>query len=434
MPPMNEPDANVYIVDGCRTPILKARGVPGPCSGADLAVAAGSALLLRAGVAADALDEVVLGCVMAAADEANIARVAALRIGVAQTTPAFTVQRNCASGMQALDTAAARIREGASQLTLAGGVEAMSRAPLLLNDGAVRWLAGLRGAKTAGARIKHIARLRPAHLKPVAALRRGLTDPVAGLSMGQTAEKIARRFGIDRDAMDRFALQSHRRLAHAIEQHHLDDEVAPLYCDGNGGIIEHDDGLRRDTSAAKLAKLKPVFEPLSGGVTAGNSAQVSDGAAWLLLASERALREHHLQPAGRIVAVEWAALDPSEMGLGPVHATGRLLRRLGLDARDIDYWELNEAFAGQVLACLAAFESRNYCRNEAGLEQAVGRIEQERLNTDGGAIACGHPVGMSGARITLHALNVLRRTGGKRAVATLCIGGGQGGAALIETV
>ena len=431
---MNEHDVNVFIVDGCRTPILKARGRPGPCSGADLAVAAGGALLLRAGLGGDALDEVVLGCVMAAADEANIARIAALRIGIAQTVPACTVQRNCASGMQALDTAAGRIRLGAAQLVLAGGVEAMSHAPLLLDERTVHWLADWRGAKTVGARIRHLARLRPGHLKPVAGLLRGLIDPVAGLSMGQTAEKIARRFGIGREAMDQFALQSHRRLARAIERHYFDDEIQPLYCGGNGGVVEHDDGLRRDTDSAKLAALKPVFEPLSGNVTAGNSAQISDGAAWLLLASERALEEHGLEPAGRLVAVEWAALAPSAMGLGPVHAAGRLLQRLGLGTRDIDYWEINEAFAGQVLACLAAFEDRDYCRDEAGLEQAVGRIGHECLNVDGGAIACGHPVGMSGARITLHALNVLRRTGAKRAMATLCIGGGQGGAALVETV
>ena len=422
--------SNVFIVDGVRTPILKARGGPGPFAAGDLAVAAGRALLLRTGVGGDAPDEVVLGCVMPGADEANVARVAALRIGVAESVPAWTVQRNCASGMQALDAAAGRIERGAAQLVLAGGVEAMSRAPLLFGEQAVRWLAGWRGAKSTARRLRHLALLRPHHFRPVIALLRGLTDPIVGMSMGETAENVSRRFGIAREDMDRFALRSHERLARAVERDYFMDEIEPLYCER--GALEHDDGLRKDTDAAKLAALQPVFEPLSGNVTAGNSAQVSDGAAWLLLASEAALKKHKLQARGRIVAVEWAALDPSQMGLGPVHAAGRLLERLGLAPRDVDYWEINEAFAGQVLACLAAFANEDYCRNVVGLERAVGRIDEERLNADGGAIACGHPVGMSGARIVLHALNVLRRTGGRRALATMCIGGGQGGALLIE--
>ena len=424
--------SNVFIADGARTPILKARGRPGPFAAADLAVAAGRALLLRTGIGNDALDETVLGCVMPNADEANVARVAALRIGIAESAPAWSVQRNCASGMQAIDAAAGHIEQGASQLVLAGGVEAMSRAPLLLDEQAVHWLADWRGAKSLAQRLRHLARLRARHFKPVIALRRGLTDPIAGMSMGQTAEKISRRFGIGREHMDRFALRSHERLAHAVEHGYFDGEIEPLYHER--GALEHDDGLRKDSDAAKLAALKPAFEPLSGNVTAGNSAQVSDGAAWLLLASEAALEKHKLQARGRIVAVEWAALDPSEMGLGPVHAAGRLLERLGLALRDVDYWEINEAFAGQVLACLAAFADEDYCRNAVGLKQAVGRIDEERLNADGGAIACGHPVGMTGARIVLHALNVLRRTGGRRALATLCIGGGQGGALLVEAL
>jgi acetyl-CoA C-acetyltransferase len=423
-------DCPVYLVDGARTPFLKARGRPGPFSASDLAVQAGTRLLARQPFEPEALDEVVLGCAMPSPDEANIARVVSLRLGCGESTPAFTVMRNCASAMQALDSAAKDIVLGRADLVLAGGTEAMSRAPVLLNDRMVNWLADLNAARNPMARLLAMLRLRPAHLSPVLSLVRGLTDPIVGLNMGQTCEVIAHRFGISREAMDMFAVRSHQRLAAAWDEGRM-DEVVPLF-DASGRIIEQDDGLRRDSSVERLARLKPFFDRRVGLVTAGNSSQITDGAALLVLASERAVKQHDLNVLGRLVDVEWAALDPAQMGLGPVHASTPLLQRHGLALADIDVWELNEAFAGQVLACLAAWRDTDYCVGELGLTEAAGEISPERLNVDGGAISTGHPVGASGARIVLHALKALHQRGARHAIATLCIGGGQGGAMLLE--
>ncbi len=420
----------VYVVDGSRTPFLKARGQPGPFSAADLALGAGRPLLARQPFEPDAFDEVILGCVMPGPDEANIARVVALRLGCGKRVPAWTVQRNCASGMQALDCAWHHIATGRSDLVLAGGTESMSRAPVLLGLDMVGWLGAWNGAKSVGARLKLLARLRPAHFRPVIGLLRGLTDPVVGLSMGQTAENLAWRFGITREAMDEFALRSHQRLAQALDEGRL-GEIETVY-DTAGRFYEHDDGLRRDSAMEKLARLKPVFDRPFGLVTAGNSAQVTDGAALLILASEDAVAEHGLPVMGRIEDCQWAGVDPAEMGLGPVHAVARLLRRHRLSMERIDYWEINEAFAAQVLAVLAAWRDKDYCRAELGRRTPLGEVDPERLNVDGGGISLGHPVGASGARIVLHLLHVLQRTASRRGIATLCIGGGQGGAMLLS--
>jgi acetyl-CoA C-acetyltransferase len=230
--------------------------------------------------------------------------------------------------------------------------------------------------------------------------------------------------------MDAFSVESHRRLAQAQDQGWL-AEIEPLYAP-DGTVYDHDDGVRRDSDVVRLAKLKPAFDRRFGLVTAGNSAQVSDGAALLILASEDAVRKYQLPVLGRIVDCAWAGVDPEQMGLGPVHAMAPLLLRQGLQSADIDYWEINEAFAAQVLACQAAWQSDGYARQELGLEQAFAAIDPLRLNVDGGAVAVGHPVGTSGARIVLHLLQVLRRTRSHRGMAALCIGGGQGGAMLLE--
>jgi acetyl-CoA C-acetyltransferase len=422
----------VYVVDGSRTPFIKARGKPGPFSAADLAVAAGRPLLTRQPFSPGELDEVILGCVMPGPNEANIGRVSALRLGCGERVPAWTVQRNCASGMQAIDTAAHNIASGRSSLVLAGGVESMSHAPILFSDAMVRWLAAWGQARSAGARLRLLGSLRPGHFKPVIALLHGLTDPVVGLSMGQTAEILAHRFHISRDMMDSFALRSHQRLDAAHRQGHL-DEIEVMY-DTQGQIYDHDDGVRADSTLEKLAKLRPVFDRGIGNVTAGNSAQITDGAAWLILASEDMVSRHNLPVMGKLRDSQWAGLDPAQMGLGPVYAMAPVMQRHGLDSADVDYYEINEAFAAQVLACLAAWKDPDFCREELGSETAFSAIDEERLNIDGGAVAAGHPVGASGARIVLHMLKVLQRNKARLGMASLCIGGGQGGAILIERI
>ena len=423
----------VYIVDGARTPFLKARGRPGPFAASDLATAVGSALLARQSFAASELDEVILGCASPSVDEVNIGRVVALRIGCGDKVPGWTVMRNCASGMQALDSAIVNIQAGRSQLVLAGGTDALSRTPLLYGDKMVLWFANFSAARGLGEKARAMSQFRPGYLAPVIGIVRGLTDSNVGEMMGQTAENLAYRFAIDRDQMDAYAVRSHQRLMAAVDAHRLDAELVPLY-EPNGTVHQHDDGLRRDSSMTGMAKLKPFFDKKYGNVTAANSSQITDGAACLILASERAVNEHRLQPIARIVDSHWAALDPRQMGLGPVHATAPILARNGLSLNDLDAWEINEAFAAQVLACVAAWADDAYCRDELGLPAALGKLDDTKLNIDGGAIALGHPVGASGARIVLHIAKILERTGGRRGIATICIGGGQGGAMLIERV
>lgn len=423
---------DVYIVDGGRTPFLKAKGKPGPFSATDLAVNAARDLLAYQPFAASDIDEVVMGCVMPSPSETNIARIIALRLGCGDHIPAYTVQRNCASGMQAIDNGYKDIAIGRCDLVLAGGVEAMSRAPILFNDHMVDWLAGWVKSKGAAAKLKQLAKFRPRNLAPVIALLKGLKDPLVGFSMGQTAENLAYRFGIDRLAMDNFANESQLRSACAQAEGYL-SEITTLY-DTRGEYYQEDTGVRPNSTLEALAGLKPFFDKQFGAVTAGNSSQVTDGCACVLLASSYAVKRFGLKVLGKIQGVEWAGCPPAEMGLGPVYATTPLLNRLGLKKDDIDFWEINEAFAAQVLACLAAWKSQSYCQEYLGLDNAFGAIDRERLNIDGGAIALGHPVGASGARIVLHLVQVLRRFNAKRGVATICIGGGQGGAMVIENV
>ncbi|HEV3241090.1 MAG TPA: acetyl-CoA C-acetyltransferase [Casimicrobiaceae bacterium] len=422
----------IYVVDGARTPFLKARNRPGPFAASDLATQAGRALLLRQRFAAEQLDEVILGCASPSPDEVNIGRVVALRMGCGQKVPGWTVMRNCASGMQALDSALANIRCGRSHLVLAGGVDALSRAPLLYPEKMVLWFAKLSTAKTLGEKAKAFLQLNPAALlTPVIGIMKGLTDPMVGLLMGQTAENLAFRFGITRREMDEFSARSHQRALAAQKDGRLGVEIAPLF-GTDGSLYDKDDGVREDSTPENLAKLKPFFDRKYGNVTAGNSSQITDGAAWLVLASETAVARYQLPIMGTIVDSEWAGLDPAQMGLGPVHAATPLLQRHGLQLGDIDAWEINEAFAAQVIACLRAWADDAYCKSELGLERALGRLDEAKLNVDGGAIALGHPVGASGARIVLHVLNVLKRSNGRRGLAAICIGGGLGGAMLVE--
>jgi acetyl-CoA C-acetyltransferase len=424
----------VYVVDGARTPFLKSRNLPGPFAASDLAVAAGRTLLARQPFAASDLDELILGCASPSVDEVNIGRVVALRLGCGHKVPGWTVMRNCASGMQALDSAIANIQSGRSRLVLAGGTDALSRAPLLYSDKMVLWFSRMAQAKGAGRKLAMVAKLRPGMLlSPVVGIVKGLTDPVVELLMGQTAENLAWRFGITREEMDAFAVESHRRVAAAHDAGHFAAELVPLI-GTDGSVYDRDDGVRADSSLESLAKLKPFFDRKYGKVTPGNSSQITDGAVLLVLASEEAVRRWRLEPLGRIVDSHWAGLDPAQMGVGPVHAATPILRRHGFGLGDIDAWEINEAFAAQVIGCLRAWKDDAYCREELGLSGALGALDAAKLNLDGGAVALGHPVGASGARIVLHLLHVLRRRKAKRGLASICIGGGQGGAMLVEAL
>lgn len=420
----------VYIVDGRRTPFLKMKGRPGPFSAADLAVACGKALLSNMPFQATDLDQVIVGCVMPSEEEANIGRIIALRMGCGNKVPGWTVQRNCASGIQALDAAYQSIALGEANLVMAGGAEAMSRAPLMYSKAMVEWFAKLQTSKSVGQKFQAALRFRPNFLTPVIALIKGLTDPVVNLNMGQTAEELAYQFKISRTQMDQFSVESHLKAEKARIQKMFENEISPLYAP-DGTVFEFDDGVRADSSLERLAKLKPVFDKF-GEVTAGNSSQISDGAGMLILASEEAVKKYNLPVQAKIVDIYWAGLSPTVMGLGPVQSIVPLLMRNQLTFNDIDHVEINEAFAVQVLACQKAFNDRDYCKANLGLDKPFGELDPAKLNQNGGAVAVGHPVGASGARLALHGLNLLKNKGGKRVVASLCIGGGQGGAILLE--
>lgn len=423
----------VYIIDGARTPFIKAQGEPGPFTPVDLAVQCGRPLLMRQPVPARDYDQVILGCVNVLSEEMNPARIAALRLGMGEDMTAFTVQINCGSGMQSIDTAYKYIRSGESDLILAGGAEALSQAPLLFRQDAVKWFAAMAAERSVAGKLKQAAKLKPKYFSPVIGLLRGLTDPVVDMNMGQTAEKLAYLFDISREEADQYAVTSHMRLHRAQEEGYFKGELEPAFA-RNGKVYDYDDGVRPDSSVEKLGTLKPAFERPFGKVTPGNSSQITDGASWVMLASEEAVKKYKLQPKAVIKDSAWAALDPSIMGLGPVLSSSAIMKRLGLSMKDIDLWEINEAFAAQVLACLKAWGDEEFCRDVLGLEAPVGAPDQANLNIDGGAIGLGHPVGASGNRIVLHLMNALHRLNKKQGIASQCIGGGQGGAMLIERV
>ncbi len=422
----------VYIVDGARTPFLKAGNKPGPFTPVDLAVQAGRPLLARQPFDPGEIDDIILGCVNVHTDEVNPGRVAGLRLGCGSQVPGWTVQRNCASGQQSIDTTWRYIAAGHADLILAGGAEALSHAPMLFSEKAAGWFGEFFTAKTTGQKLAAVQKFKAAHLKPSLSILRGLTDPVVKLNMGQTAEILAHRFNISRAEADAFAVQSHKRLAEATEQNRIEEMHSII--DDRGTVYDHDTGVRPDNSVEQLAKLNPAFERPFGKVTAGNSSQITDGACWTILASEDAVKKYRLKPMARIIDCDWGSCDPSVMGLGPVLSSTKVMQKFGLTLKDIGAWEINEAFAAQVLACLKGWQERDFSQNVLGLDEPWGELDQDILNVDGGAISLGHPVGTSGNRITLHVIHVMRRLGARLGIATECIGGGMGGAMLLEIV
>lgn len=421
--PSHDPSKTLVVIDGVRTPFLKMGSDFASIDATEQGRVVVQTLLTRTGIDPASIDELIFGCVSQPADAANLARVVALRAGLPETVPAMTVHRNCASGLEALTVAAERLAAGRGEIFVVGGTENMTRIPLLFSLAAAAKFAALSRAKSAGGKAAAAIGFRPADFAPVAGLKLGLTDPVSGLNMGETAEVLAREFDISRETQDRFALASHRKAAAAREAHAR--EIVPVYLPhSKGGFADRDNGVREGQTMEALARLAPVFERPAGTVTAGNSSQISDGAAALLVMSEARAESLGLEPLGRLVDYAWSGCDPKRMGLGPAFAIRDLHERTGLRPDDADVVEINEAFAAQVLAVMKQLESGPF----DGLA-----IPEDRLNPLGGAIALGHPVGATGARLVLTALKQLKTIGGKRALVSLCIGGGQGGAAWLET-
>jgi acetyl-CoA C-acetyltransferase/acetyl-CoA acyltransferase len=416
---------DIAIVEGVRTPFAKAFGALAGVSPQELGRVAVVDLFRRAGIRPDEVDQVVFGNVAPPADAANIARVIALNAGVPRDRIAHTVQRNCASGMEAITTAAQIIQLGEAKAVVAGGTESMSRIPLIYNPEATELYMRLGRAKTFWQRANALLSFRPRHFQPVAAVQQGLTDPVSGLIMGATAEVIARDFNITRDEQDRYALESHRRASDAQKRGVLAEEIVPV------PPVTEDVGPRKDQTLQALAKLKPIFQK-DGTVTVGNSCMITDGAAALLVMNGEAARATGRRPLGYVRGYAYAGLEPERMGLGPAFATAKLLDKIGWKLTDFDLIELNEAFAAVVLANQRAFASEQFARDRLGRSAALGTLDLAKTNVNGGAIALGHPVGVSGTRLVLTLLKELRRRGQRRGLATLCVGGGQGGAVAVE--
>ncbi len=424
------------IVGGARTPFVKAWGPLRSIPARELGRIAASEAIDRSTIDPAELDEVIFGNIAQPADATNIARVVALRSGVPRSVPAFTVNRNCASGIQAVVDAAIRIEAGLADLILAGGVESMSQIPFLYLPETQDLLMKAARAKSATKRLAVLMKLRPRHfLKPVVALEVGLTDTVAGLNMGETAEVLAKRYQITREEQDLFALESHRRAARATESGRMREEITPVFLPPRYGQTVADDvGFRAEQTLEALGRLRPIFERKFGTVTAGNSSQITDGAAALVLASEERAREAGYPILARIRSWGFAGCDPAAMGMGPAYATPIALRRAGIAFRDVKLVEINEAFAAQVIACERAFASREFAEKELGQPEPIGEIDRSVTNVNGGAIALGHPVGCTGARLILTLCVELARRSQDLGLATLCVGGGQGAAIVIERV
>ncbi len=481
------------VMAGMRTPFAKAFGTLASVPADELGRIALTATLDRAGLKPTEVDEVIFGNVASPPDTANIARVIALQSGVPQDRVAHTVNRNCASGMEALVAAWQSIREGRAEVVIAGGTESMSNVPLLWDARMRLLLVELGRQHSLFGKLRVWTRFRPAMLRPIPALQLGLIDPTCGLNMGETAELLVRDFGISRDEQDRFALLSHQRATASLKRGFFEGEVAPVslanvvvrtptsgrerplkhhptglapvesgLCttqfdeevvqrpashrgkpggvfqqaggrpDHDAQAVARDTGPRANQTIEALAKLKPLFEPASGSVTAGNSCPITDGACALLLLPPGRASGLGIAPLGFIRDYAVAGCEPRRMGLGPVHAAHKLLTRHGLKLSDFDLFEINEAFAAQVIACQRAFASDTFAEEHFGRTKALGEIPPDKLNVNGGAIALGHPVGTTGARLVLTLLRALKEKGLHRGLATLCIGGGQGMAMWVE--
>jgi acetyl-CoA acetyltransferase family protein len=409
---MTEP---LYIIDAIRTPFSRMGTELAALPADELGRIVTDALLTRTGVDPSSIDEVIFGCVCQPPDAMNIARVIALRAGIPAEVPAVTVHRNCASGFEAITTAHERVASGRGSLYLVGGVENMSQVPLLYPVAAAKKFAGVAKAKTLQAKAAAYGAFRPEDFTPRVGLKLGLADPVVGLNMGETAEVLAHDYGISRGAQDAFAIRSHTRASAARER--LAEEITPVY--KNGQAIQHDNGPRQDQTPEVLAGLRPAFNKF-GSVTPGNSSQITDGAVALLVGTEKRAEELGITPLGKVVDYAYAGCDPKRMGIGPYYAIDRLQQRMGKKVQDSDLVEINEAFAAQVLAVLHL------------LRESDREVPDEKLNVNGGAIALGHPVGASGARLVLTSLHELARRNGKSAVVSACVGGGQGAALWVE--
>lgn len=426
---------DVYLVQGLRTPQAKAsldmKDIPVPFLGAPLIQ---KIMDQNPSLCPDSIDEVIFGNTGAPPKYPNISRVIALEANLDQKTSAYTVHRNCASGMEALAQAHLKVATEQADLIFAGGVESMSQMPLIFSKELTEMFIRMMKAKSLSEKVKILSRLRLPFLSPVVAIEQGLTDPFCGLNMGQTAELLAREFNITRLMQDEFANNSHHKAIKAMKEGKWKDEILPIYVGQNSDkILENDVGPREDSSVEGLGKMRPYFDKKSGTVTIGNSCPITDAGAVTLFASEKAVKQYNLKPIARIIQSHFHGLEPERMGLGPALAMHGALKKAKLSMAQMDLIEINEAFAAQVLA-VRILSTNKELSAKYKMEQNMGEIPMEKLNVNGGGIALGHPVGQSGARIVITLAHELKRRKASYGIASLCIGGGQGGAMIIENL
>jgi acetyl-CoA acyltransferase len=443
-------DRDVVLVEGIRTPFAKAGTKFKAVHPAELGRVAVSQVLAMTNVDVNDIDEVIIGNTGNPPDAVNIARVVALRSGVPLKVPAFTVHRNCASALEAITSGYEKIRSGTADMIVAGGTENMSQLPILMSAVQTKMIETLGSARSTGQKLGALAGLFKADLKqviemvttspfvatankPRIAVMEGLTDPFVGINMGQTAEIIAKDFNISRKEQDEFALTSHQKASAAMKSGRMAEEITPVFLPPKfTETIEEDIGPRAEQTIEALTKLKPFFDKKFGTITAGNSCPITDGAAAVMLMSRKKANELGLKPLAVVRSYAYAGLEPERMGLGPAYSTPIALKRAGLSLKDMGLFELNEAFAAQVLACVRAMDSDEFCKKKLGLSGKMGAIDMSKLNVNGGAIALGHPVGTTGTRIVLTLAKEMKKRNVQFGLATLCIGGGQGGTVVLE--
>ena len=430
---MSRSPDDVVIVDGVRTPFAKAGTKFSKVHAAELGQVALQELIARTNLETELVDEVIVGCVGNPSDAVNIGRVVALRAGIPMGTSAHTVHRNCASALESISTGFDKIKAGVADTVVAGGTENMSQAPLLFNQKFADIFGQFMTAKTTSKKLNALSKLKLKYLTPRISIVEALVDPFVGINMGQTAEILAKEFHISREQQDQYAMNSHLRAVAATKEGRLGEEITPVYLAPKyKEIVESDVGPRDGQNMAALQKLRPYFDRRTGTITVGNACPLTDGAAMVLLMKREKADALGYKPMARIRGYGYAGLEPERMGLGPVYSTPIALKRAGLTLKDMDLIELNEAFAAQVLACQKAMGSQSFAQEKLGLSEAVGELDLDKTNVNGGAIALGHPVGATGTRLVLTLMKEMKRRGSQFGLATLCIGGGQGGAMVLE--
>ncbi len=418
------------VVDGIRTPFAKAGRELSSVPADELGAMVLSELAFREDVPTDRLDEVIMGNVAMPPDAANIARVCALKAGIPRQVPAYTVQRNCASGMESVTSACEKLNAGYGERFLAGGTESMSNIPFFYRDDAKNAFIQFNRADGMLQKVRQFLTLPwGSILSPIVGVRQGLTDPVAQLNMGETAEVLAREFDIGRTRQDEFALRSHQRAVEGRDR--LGEEIMPVVLPDEEGYVDQDGGPRENQSMEDLAGLPAVFAEEHGTVTPGNSCPITDGASALYVTDPEVADQHPADPLGYLTDYVYYGVDPERMGLGPAYAIAELVRTTDWELDDFDLIEINEAFAVQILAVEELLASDDLAE-EMDLDEPVGKLDFDILNVNGGAIALGHPVGVSGNRLILTLLKEMNRREVDTGLAALCVGGGQGAALVFE--